>query len=180
MPVSSRIIDPPKQTRMTNHRNGFTLIELLVVIAIIGVLSAVVLASLNTARSKGNDAAIESNLAAIQAQAELYYSTNTATPNKYGGNIAATTATYPVAAGTGNMFVADATINSAMNAALKASGAAGKYAIGSAAAPGQSYALAVPLVADSAHAWCIDSSGAAKTISSMTIGGAAMAAACPP
>jgi type IV pilus assembly protein PilA len=54
---------------------GFTLIELLVVIAIIGILSSVVLASLNTARSKGSDAAIRSNLNGIRSQAEILYDT---------------------------------------------------------------------------------------------------------
>jgi prepilin-type N-terminal cleavage/methylation domain-containing protein len=56
-----------------NERGGFTLIELLVVIAIIGVLSAVVLASLNSARNKGADAAIKSNINNARAQAELFY-----------------------------------------------------------------------------------------------------------
>jgi prepilin-type N-terminal cleavage/methylation domain-containing protein len=54
-------------------KQGFTLIELLVVIAIIGILSSVVLASLNTARDKGADAAAKANLNNARAQAELYY-----------------------------------------------------------------------------------------------------------
>ena len=54
-------------------KRGFTLIELLVVIAIIGILASVVLASLNSARDKGADAAIKSNLNNIRAQAEIVY-----------------------------------------------------------------------------------------------------------
>jgi len=56
-----------------SQTRGFTLIELLVVIAIIGILASVVLASLNSARDKGEDAATKSNLNNIRAQAELVY-----------------------------------------------------------------------------------------------------------
>jgi prepilin-type N-terminal cleavage/methylation domain-containing protein len=55
---------------------GFTLIELLVVIAIIGILSSVVLASVNIARAKGADTAAKSNITNIRAQAELVYDNN--------------------------------------------------------------------------------------------------------
>ncbi len=52
---------------------GFTLIELLVVIAIIGLLSSVVLASLNTARAKARNASYLSQLEQYQNALAIYY-----------------------------------------------------------------------------------------------------------
>ena len=77
----------------TGHLKGFTLIELLVVIAIIGILSSVVLASLNTARNKGADAAIKANVDSARAQAELFYDSSS---NSYAG--VCTTATTGIGA----------------------------------------------------------------------------------
>ena len=59
---------------------GFTLIELLVVIAIIGILSSVVLASLNSARKKGRDARRISDIKQLQLALELYNDTNQGFP----------------------------------------------------------------------------------------------------
>jgi len=66
----------------TNQR-GFTLIELLVVIAIIGMLSSVVLASMNTARKKARDVRRMADAKSLQTALEMFYDA---------GN------TYPVAA----------------------------------------------------------------------------------
>ena len=59
------------------HSRGFTLIELLVVIAIIGLLSSIILASLNTARAKGRDAALFEDTRQLMTALQLYY-------NQYG------------------------------------------------------------------------------------------------
>lgn len=60
---------------------GFTLIELLVVIAIIGILSSVVLASLNDARQKSRDAKRIADVKQLQLALELYFDSNGTYPS---------------------------------------------------------------------------------------------------
>ena len=75
------------------NSRGFTLIELLVVIAIIGILASVVLASLNTARQKGKNAAIKADIANARTQAELYYDNNS---QSYAGVCASSSGLQPI------------------------------------------------------------------------------------
>ncbi|HRY62547.1 MAG TPA: type II secretion system protein [Candidatus Paceibacterota bacterium] len=66
-------------------KKGFTLIELLVVIAIIGILSSVVVVSLNSARAKARDAKRVADLEAVKAALSLYFDTNQAYPATLAG-----------------------------------------------------------------------------------------------
>lgn len=71
-------------------QRGFTLIELLVVVAIIGLLSSVVLSSLNTARAKARDAQRLSDIHQIQNALELYYNNKGSyPPNISNGSLSA-------------------------------------------------------------------------------------------
>lgn len=152
-----------------NRSRGFTLIELLVVIAIIGILSSVVLASLSTARNKGTDAAIQSNLSAIQSEAEIYYGSTGA--NSYGGgNLSSCSGTAPATLAGG--IWSDATIIKAINAVTKITDAP---ICGSSKS---AYAISAKLLVGVGGKmnWCLDSTGSAMpTTNPITAGDTA----CP-
>lgn len=90
-------------------KQGFTLIELLVVLAIIGILASVVLASLNTARDKGANAAIKSDLTSSKAQAEIYYQSSGSVfeINNLNDSICVNTASMTVAGIADNVIASD-------------------------------------------------------------------------
>lgn len=64
-----------------SKKSGFTLIELLVVVAIIGILSSVVLASLNTARAKARNSKRMLEIHTVELALDLYLSNNGTYPD---------------------------------------------------------------------------------------------------
>jgi len=136
-----------------NKQKGFTLIELLVVAASLRNKSAVVLASLGTARDSGNDAAVKANLSGIRTQASLYAVNN---DNKFGGLCTST--------GSGGITLA-------LNETVKASPASefvdGINDVGDATkvvchATANAWAVAAPLFVGGY--WCVDNNGASMKV----------------
>jgi hypothetical protein len=109
-----------------------------------------VLASLNTARFKGNDAAIQSDLAAIQTQSEIFYGGT-------GGNTYGTPTATGVCKVAGTVF-SDATIVKAIDGAKTANGGTDLVCNNSLTA----YAVSSVMSADNTRHWCVDSTGVAS------------------
>lgn len=66
------------------RKQGFTLIELLVVISIIGVLSSIVLISINSARDKASNAYENNNIEQLVTAINLYLTENNSYPTSGG------------------------------------------------------------------------------------------------
>lgn len=149
--------------------SGFTLIELLVVIAIIGLLSAIVLASLSLARQRGSDASVKQQINQMHAAANLLYS-NTGSydtlceSNTEGGKLFRAAVNQTSKTDNYNLCLS--------------SGPNWYKSVGGAVIPGitpkqvtkDAWAAVVQLKTGSTQQWyCVDSTGASKTQSSRVL-----------
>ncbi len=152
---------------MKKNTRGFTLIELLVVIAIIGILASVVLVSLNSARQKGKDARVISDVQQMRTWLESAY-------NGTGYPINATNANCTTAAqSNGNATFANCIVSPDSVATALNTDAQGQstYGLFISVANTSAYAVRGKLLSTGGY-FCIDSTGATNQNDSGTNGNA--------
>jgi len=143
---------------MKNQDQGFTLIELLVVITIIGLLASIVLASLSSARNKGNDSAIISD---VQQLRNLFES------NRLG------TGSYPDLSNTTGWVVLTPGSSTLINSAISDTAAKGGGLLIKTAGSGattNAFALYGQLKSDPTRYFCLDNVGKSNQSTTNTSG----------
>jgi prepilin-type N-terminal cleavage/methylation domain-containing protein len=153
---------------MKLFKKGFTLVEIIVVIAIIGILAAIVLASLGTARNKGSDAKIQEQMNSLRNAAESYFTTH----SNYGSaGVAATNCT------TGDMTTDAATGFANIVATSSWPDGISPTCVNNSTATDDASAYAAwHALTDGTSYWCADSTGVSKLEASAPV---STATACP-
>ena len=136
---------------LSRSNHGFTLIELLIAMAVIGILSSIILGSINTARGKSSDSKVKAQLSSLRSAAEGYFDANGGTYGSSASDDCLTSDFFSDAASgmlqatTQDNYPADATLSCHTD--------------------GSNYAVSALLIgAGGGQAWCVDSAGASKLI----------------
>jgi len=136
--------------------DGFTIIELLVVVAIVAVLSSIIMFSVQQYANKAKDSNVAGNLAVLIPAGETYYGINN---NSYDGFCDVSLST--VVKNAISQMPVNITNISCYNGSTNQAGLCCRVA-----EDGQSWAACAKLFSNTTLAYCVDSRGIKKQISS--------------
>ena len=147
-----------KMNSNKSFKPGFTLIELLVVVAIVGILASITLGYLASARKKGDDTAVKSNLATARSVVELFYLNNANSYLPLGGSTFSIAACPTYSASGTNMFSNNKIVADTVAEAVKRGNGSSCYN------SDNIWAIAVGLKLTPNTSWCVDVTGTARMV----------------